>query len=75
MPRHELLLDACERIQSVLQGAIDGVRELEEDAQEQSQSIAQLARPPCAVSSALGEVAWFFQSLSLWLTLFFVVDP
>ena len=73
MPRHELLPDACEWIQSVLQGAIDDVRELEEDAQEQSQSIAQLARPPCAVSSALGEVAWFF-SHSLWLTLFFVVD-
>lgn len=44
MPRREVLLDASERAQPrILQGASDSVRELEEDAQEQVQSVAQLA--------------------------------
>lgn len=57
MPRRKLLLDASERAQPVLQGTSDGVRELEEDAQEQVQSVAQLARPLHVWLAVLDEVA------------------
>ena len=76
MPWCQLLFDACERVQSILQGTSDSVRELEEDAQEQVQSISQLGIP-CVVSSAWVSLVCFSVFFSTWLlyfVLFVVVD-